>query len=168
VWGEANSEFAVAWLSRLPVARSENHKLPVFAKTLLELRVEGIQLLATHLVHGNDVARRGEEVDAILARVEPPTVLVGDFNAARADDEVGEPAPPEVLRPVDRRSVERVVAAGFRDAYRSLHADRGWTYESWRPFLRLDFVFARDVDVTRCDVVETDASDHFALVAELS
>ena len=52
VYGEANSEFAVAWLSRVPVARAENHRLPVLEKTLLEIEVDGRRLFATHLSAG--------------------------------------------------------------------------------------------------------------------
>src|SRR5689334_44628 len=40
VYGEANSEFAIAWLSRLPIVQSQNHRLPILAKTLLEIVVE--------------------------------------------------------------------------------------------------------------------------------
>jgi endonuclease/exonuclease/phosphatase family metal-dependent hydrolase len=118
-------------------------------------------------VHGDDRGLRTSEAEAILERVAAPTVLVGDFNAVRAADEVGEPAPPEVLRPVDRRTTELVVAAGFTDAYRALHDDRGWTYESWHPFVRLDYVFAQGVEVASCEIVRSDASDHFALVADV-
>jgi len=37
VYGEANSEFALAWLCRLPIVQSRNHRLPVLSKTLLEV-----------------------------------------------------------------------------------------------------------------------------------
>jgi hypothetical protein len=33
--GPANSEFAIAWLSQLPIKRSHNHRLEVLAKTFL-------------------------------------------------------------------------------------------------------------------------------------
>ena len=162
VYGEANSEFAVAWLSRVPVERFENHRLPVLAKTLLEIEAGGLRFYSTHLVHGDVVAQREREVEAILGVVRAPCLLVGDFNAVHPEDEVG-----EGLHAVDRRSVELVLEAGLTDAYRALHDERGWTYKSWDPFLRLDYVFKQGVEVARCDVVETDASDHFALVAEL-
>ncbi len=166
VYGEANSEFAVAWLSRLPVDRVENHRLPVFAKTLLEMEIGGVQLLATHLVHGDAAEQRAAEVEAILDRVRPPAVLVGDFNAVRPDDEVGEPPRGENLRLLDRRSIELILTSGMRDCYRSLHDAHGWTYKAWHPFLRIDFVFAQGLESRSCDVVEADASDHFAVVAD--
>ena len=162
VYGEANSEFAVALLSRLRVERFVNHRLPALAKTLLEIEAGGLRFYATHLVHGDVSTKREREVEAILGAVRAPCLLVGDFNAVHPEDEVG-----EGVHAVDRRSVELVLEAGFTDAYRALHDDRGWTYKSWDPFLRLDYVFAHGVDVTRCDVVESDASDHFALLAEL-
>src|SRR5262245_4328614 len=30
VYGEANTKYSVAWLSRLPIRRAENHRRPVF------------------------------------------------------------------------------------------------------------------------------------------
>src|SRR6266513_448029 len=56
VYGEANSDYAVAWLSRLPVARTENHRLPLLDKTLVEVEVDGLRLFATHLSAGRTKA----------------------------------------------------------------------------------------------------------------
>jgi endonuclease/exonuclease/phosphatase family metal-dependent hydrolase len=172
VYGEANSEFAVVWLSRVPVARAMNHRLPQLEKTLLEIEVDGRRLFATHLSAGRtraDEPRRVAEVEAILAHVGDGNVLVGDFNAVHPDDEVGDP-PSEEQAPADyvsRRPIERVLEAGFTDCFRALNpGERGWTYLAWRPWARLDYVFARR-HVRSCEVVETQASDHFAVVAEL-
>jgi len=48
----------VVWLSRLPVIRAENHRLPVLAKTLVEIEIlwDGIPvaLFATHLKAGQN------------------------------------------------------------------------------------------------------------------
>jgi endonuclease/exonuclease/phosphatase family metal-dependent hydrolase len=170
-YGEANSEFAVAWLSRLPVARSENHRLPVLEKTLLEVEVRGMRLCTTHLSAGRTLAdepHRIAEAEAIVAEIGATAdVVVGDFNAVHTDDEVGTPPPEEELEHVSRRPVEVVLAAGFVDSFRELHpGDSGWTYVAWQPWARLDHVFTTKVPTT-CDVIETDASDHFALVAEL-
>jgi endonuclease/exonuclease/phosphatase family metal-dependent hydrolase len=168
VYGEANSPFAVAWLSRLPIERAQNHRLPVLEKTLLEIEVAGLRLLATHLSAGRTKAhepRRISEVEAILSIAGGAGALVGDFNAVHPDDEIGEPPPEEPLEHVSRRPVELVLEAGFTDCYRSRHDDAGWTYLSWRPWVRIDFVFARR-SPQACEVVETDASDHFALAAD--
>jgi endonuclease/exonuclease/phosphatase family metal-dependent hydrolase len=168
-YGEGNSAFAVAWLSRLPVERAQNHRLPVLEKTLLEIEVAGLRLFTTHLSAGRTKAhepRRIAETEAILDVARVADVLVGDFNAVHPDDDVGEAPPQEQLEHVSRRPVELVLDAGFTDCYRSLHDDAGWTYLSWQPWARIDFVFARDRRSRRCDVVESDASDHFAVVAE--
>ena len=70
VFGEANSEYHVARLSRLPIRRSENHRLPILAKTLLEIEVAWrgtpLSLFATHLGSRWDVHRPSEETPAVL------------------------------------------------------------------------------------------------------
>jgi exodeoxyribonuclease III len=39
IFGEAKSGFHVAWLSRMPVLRSENHRLPALTRALLKIEV---------------------------------------------------------------------------------------------------------------------------------
>ena len=173
VYGEANNAFAVAWLSRLPVERTQNHRLAVLDKTLLEIEAGGLRLFATHLFAGRapeDEPRRVAEVEAILDRIGGAGgMLVGDFNSTHPSDATGAP-PAEEDAPggyVSRRPVEIVLEHGFVDCFRALHAERGWTYTSEHLWARFDFVFARGLRPRSCRVVETDASDHFALVAEV-
>ena len=176
VHGDANSRFDVAWLTRRPVDRAENHRLPELAKTLLEIELDGVRLYATHLVHGRNVAAgraRLREVDTIgevLARGDGSHVLVGDLNAVHPDDELGEPDEP--LEHVSREPVARLLEAGYVDAFRSERADEhGWTYTTSQPWARLDHVLVRGVAVRACDVVTAaparEASDHFPVVADL-
>jgi endonuclease/exonuclease/phosphatase family metal-dependent hydrolase len=170
VYGEANGPFAVAWLSRSQVERAQNHRLPVLEKTLLEIEVAGLRLFATHLSAGRskaDEPRRIAETEAILEVGRSADMLVGDFNAVHPDDEIGDPPPEEQLEHVSRRPVELVLDAGFTDCYRSLHDEAGWTYLSWHPWARIDFVFGRR-SAQACEVVETDASDHFPVVADFA
>jgi endonuclease/exonuclease/phosphatase family metal-dependent hydrolase len=145
--------------------------LPVLEKTLLEVEVAGRRLFATHLSAGRTKAeepRRVAEVEAVLARVGDGDLLAGDFNAVHPSDEIGTP-PPEEHAPTDyisRRPIELVLEAGFVDCFRELHpGERGWTYLAWHPWARLDYFFARR-PARSCEVVETRASDHFALVAD--
>jgi endonuclease/exonuclease/phosphatase family metal-dependent hydrolase len=176
VYGEANSEFAIAWLSRLPIERAVNHRAPVFGKTLLEVQVDGRRLYTTHLVHGRtkpDADHRVEEVREILPRVRDQCVLVGDFNAVHPDDDLGSPPPEEQASSdfVAREPIRLLVESGFIDCYRALHpAERGWTYKTSHPWVRLDYVFARGLEPLACEVVveANGASDHFPLVAELA
>jgi len=50
-FGEANSEFHVAWLSRLTNINTENYRLSILAKTLLEIEIlwEGVPLSFSRL-----------------------------------------------------------------------------------------------------------------------
>jgi len=176
VYGEANSRFAVAWLSRFPVVRSENHRPAVLEKTLLEVELEDALLLTTHLSAGRTLAdepRRIAEVEAVLSCVGGrECLLVGDFNAVHPNDEIGKPPAEEELDHVSRRPIELVLEAGFTDCFRALHPDaRGWTYLAHRSWARLDYVFASPSwTVERCEVVVDagPASDHFPVIAEMS
>jgi len=179
VHGDANSRFGVAWLSRRPVSYAENHRLPELAKTLLEIRVGELRLFATHLVHGRDRASeraRVREVEAILevlARVDGPHLVAGDLNAVHPDEDVGEPPPEEELEYVSRQPIERLLDAGYGDAFRDLHAaETPWTYLTWHPWARLDHVLVKGVEVVAAAVVTAapaaDASDHFAFVAAVA
>ena len=169
-WGEANSPFAVAWLSRSP-GRVTNHRLPVLEKTLLELELEGLRLFATHLSAGRKLAdepRRIREMQAVLEVARDGDLLVGDFNAVNPEDEVGQPT--EALEHVSRRPIELALDAGFVDAFRSLHPEHGWTYTTAHPWARLDYVLAKGLAVRKCSVVTSacDASDHFPVAADLA
>jgi len=187
VFGEANSAFHVAWLTRLPLAGWQNHRLPSLAKTLLELRIEWegqpLALFATHLHHDPlDEDRRVAEVGAILDVVRGcpcPHLLVGDFNALAPGDPVGPPPDEQdgqryaAARATAGRAIPLVLDAGDTDCYRALHPDApGYTYRADHPWLRIDYAFASPGLASRlvaCDVLTGDeaasASDHFPLVA---
>jgi endonuclease/exonuclease/phosphatase family metal-dependent hydrolase len=178
VYGEANSPYAVAWLSALPVQATTNHRLAILEKTLLKVDLGGVGLFATHLRAGRterDADLRTEEVKAILETIgDAECLLVGDLNAVNPDDEVGVPPPEQRLEFVAREPIRRFLEAGFVDCFRRHHpAERGWTYLTWQPWARLDFVLARGElagRVSSCHVVTGDdalrASDHFPVVAD--
>jgi exodeoxyribonuclease-3 len=188
VVGEGNADYHVAWLSRLPVRRSENHRLPELAKTLLEVEVvsrgEPIRLFAAHLAssHEEHVYPRAGELRAILNVLRKaggdPHLLVGDLNALQPDDAVGMP-PPGVVPRGDaapgalRRVLGPLAEFEYTDCYRACHpGEPGFTYPADAPWLRLDYVFAAPPMAARlsaCEVVAGDiaarASDHFPVVA---
>jgi exodeoxyribonuclease-3 len=192
VYGEANSPFAVAWLSRLPIVSSQNHRLPLLAKTLLQVEVEWngapLQLFGTHLVAGRteqDGAQRAEEAQAIVEQIGTlgqagvgPHLLVGDFNALHPDDGVAELPDGAQTEFLARRPIEHVLEAGYVDSYRQLHPDGaqspGYTYAASHPWVRIDFIFTSpDLAgrLRRCDVIMSPlaarASDHLPMLAEL-
>jgi exodeoxyribonuclease III len=172
IFGESDSEFRVAWLSRLPVSRVCNHQLPVFykgppskftmQKTLLGIDVEWngsvLHLYTTHLQarypDEYEECRLGE-VEAILGEIQPiqvePLLLVGDLNAFAPDDPVdflpiGEEdfADPRLIQQGKRLAIARLLEAGLVDCYRVLHPGQaGYTGNPRRrPSMRIDYCFA--------------------------
>ena len=186
-FGRANNPFHVAWLSRLPLTRSANHRLPTLAKTLLEIEVlwDGapLRLFATHLAAGQDTLHPAQEAPIILELLRPlgeqPHLLVGDFNALHPGDTVGPPPwgeekMHEAIEDDPRQAIRAILADGYVDCYRALHRDTpGYTYPADTPWLRLDYIFASPslaVRLVACDVVDgaqaANVSDHFPLWAE--
>ncbi len=196
-FGEANSPYHVAWLSRHPVIREENYRLAVLAKTLLKIEVqwEGspLALFATHLQHGRSPEQeqyRGMEMQAILeilrAHSEQPHMLMGDFNSLAPTDIpdianhlITSPNKSEELMQEGqfvRDVIPVLLQAGYVDSYRTLHLSTpGYTYKLPRPSLRLDYIFIPPTLTSRlqaCDVVTGQeaeiASDHLPILAEFS
>jgi exodeoxyribonuclease III len=184
IFGEANDGYHVAWLSRLPIRRSQNHRLPTLAKTLLEIEVAWngllVSLFATHLASRWDGWSPVDEVPTILGVLAAcrgrPHLLVGDLNALRPGDAVGLPPQGEHKRgdAVDgapRRAIGLLLEAGYVDTYREIHPhDPGYTYPTSTPWLRIDYHFASPelaVRLSGSDVVNDElakqASDHFPL-----
>lgn len=188
-FGEANSDFHIAWLSRLPIRSTRNHRHAIFTKTLLEVTVEQergdeVTLFATHLSAGSGEAepRRLQEVEAIVDVMRSvagrPHLLVGDLNAMPPGEAPGQP-PEGELADVRGEALVPLLAAGYVDCYRALHpwnpVAPGYTYPTDHPWLRLDYIFASPEMAPRlraCDIV-TDAdaarcSDHFPIWAEFA
>ncbi len=195
VCGEANNGLDhVAWLSRLPIVRAKDHRVPIFAKTLLEIEIvaDGTPLIlfATHLKAGRGQEkeqRRVAEVQAILdilqTRAGQPHLLMGDLNSLHPQDQpdtaaylTTEPAEKgdDLYDMQRRRALLRLLSAGYVDCYRALYpTESGYTYKLPTPGLRLDYIFASPDLAQRlavCEVVtggeaET-ASDHYPIWAE--
>lgn len=191
-FGEANSEFSIAWLSRVPPVHVENRRLPILAKTLLEIELTWerapVRLFATHLRAGREREHdlyRAEEMRAVLdvlrASNEVPHLLVGDLNTVSPADPVG--TPPATAEVEDRGPgtslltravIPLLLEAGYVDCYRVRHsAEPGYTYQPPEPWLRLDYIFTSPHLTGRlqaCDVVvdveAAVASDHFPVWAE--
>ena len=187
VFGQANNPFHIAWLSRLPVTRHENHRLPGLAKTLLEIEVvwdgQPLQLFATHLAAGRDPLHPAEEAPVIIERLRTVArerhLLVGDFNALHPDDTVGTPPPSftgmhEGVKSDPRAAIRCILNAGYVDCFRALHPScPGYTFPAENAWLRLDYIFALPgmaSQLAACEIVDSvqarHASDHLPLVAE--
>ncbi len=193
IFGEANNEFHVSWLSRLPLLRSQNHRLPELTKTLLEIELfwerRHVHLFATHLQSGRDAEHEWQRVEEMRAIIEIMRragdhlhLLVGDLNTLRPGDPTGvsqlpadiaEEKSKEVAH-LPREVIPLLLAAGYIDCYRLMHPGApGYTFKLPNFYLRLDYAFASPEMVLHlhsCDVVSNEeakiASDHLPIVAE--
>jgi len=120
---------------------------------------------------------------ASLAGRETNAVLAGDFNTLAPGERLDWAQLPRRFRvlawlsgrTIRWQTIQIMLDAGFLDAFRVLHPDdAGHTFPTWRPHVRLDFVFVPGTfagGVKRCEVANGDgakaASDHFPLVTEL-
>ncbi len=191
-WG-ARPGHSLGFMSRQKVARYEWHKPPGARHPFLEIVPAGTDLLifGLHLsaVHSNWTERRRmRELRATLGSIERHQqgfhVLAGDFNTLAPGELLDARLLPPRLRAllwlgggrVRYETVKIMLDAEYADGYRTLHPpDPGFTFPTWSPHVRLDFVFLPERFLERlkeCRVVNTPptaarASDHFPLLAHL-
>jgi endonuclease/exonuclease/phosphatase family metal-dependent hydrolase len=154
-------EYGNALLIRGSLTNAEQFRLPVLpgneARAAVVARADvdgvGLSVAATHLQnrHGGPpptVAGAAEQLEQLavvldaLARRPRPRVLLGDLNM-----------PPEVVVPV-------LAAAGYTVA------DSEPTVVVGAPKFRIDYVAVDGLEIGAGEVLDTDVSDHRALVAE--
>ena len=191
----ARKNHSIGFISRREVSYYEWH-YPAGAKhSFLEIvpadseaRIFGLHLSARFSKW--DERRRAREIRSLLEGIkrhqEGLHVLVGDFNTL-APGEVLElhrlPAWIRALiwisgRKLQRETIQFMLDAGYVDCYRNLHPDeRGYSFPTWDPHVRLDYVFMPKGFATRlieCEVVIEPkeivraASDHCPLMSRLS
>ena len=192
VWA-ARPGHSLGFLSRLEIAHHEWHRPPGARHPFLEIvpagtefRVFGLHLSA---VHSNWTERRRvRELRALLDGIERHQegfhVLVGDFNTLAPGELLDARRLPARLRPliwlsggrIRWQTIQMLLDARYVDGYRLLHpGDPGFTFPTWDPHIRLDYVFLPEPfagRLTSCEVVRGDAaaapaSDHFPLLADL-
>lgn len=191
----AHPGYSLAFLSRLPVARHEWHRPRGSKRHFIEIEPEGLGLhvYGVHLsaVHSFFTERRRmRELRSMLAWVGTREtdfhVFAGDFNTLAPGDVLHWRQLPMRLRPmvwlsggsVRYQTIQIMLASGYLDAFRQLHPkeERGYTFPTWDPHVRLDFVFLPERFRDRlkgCRVLTDEpamkvASDHFPLLAELN
>ena len=190
----AREKHSIGYISRTEVAYHEWH-YPAGAKhSFLEIvpaettaRIFGLHLSARFSKW--DERRRMGEIRSLLNGIERHQhgfhVLVGDFNTlapGEALDLWRLPAWIRALifisgRKLQRETIQIVLDAGYMDGFRTLHEDeRGYTFPTWDPHVRLDYVFVPKTfseKLITCDVVLEPAevikaaSDHCPLLAQL-
>jgi exodeoxyribonuclease-3 len=184
---------SLACMSRDPLEHVAWHRPRVSRHAFLEIvpaggrwRIFGVHLSAVHAAWTE--ARRRLEMRALLQAIEQhqhgPHALVGDFNTLAPGELLDPRALPARLRAlvwlsggrIRWRTIQAVLDAGYRDAFRHLHPDVvGYTFPTWGPHVRLDYLFVPERSLGRvagCSVFMPDAaggaSDHYPLLAELT
>lgn len=187
----AKPDYSLGYAARVKVAqhiwnrpRGSRH---AFLELVLEdgTRIFGVHLSAVHAAWTE--YRRVRELRALLASIKRHQhgfhLLAGDFNTVAPGDIFDMMKLPHRLRAlvylsggqIRWRTIRTVLDAGYADVYRDAHGASisGFTFPTWGPHVRLDYVFVPTVfrnRVTSCEVFMHDAapaaSDHYPLVAE--
>ena len=185
---------SIAYAGRIEVAHHAWHHPAGSRHPFMEIvladehtRVFGLHLSARFSKWSE--RRRAREVGALLEGIrqhqEGFHVLVGDFNTLAPGELLDAQKLPPRLRAlvwlsggrVRYQTIQILLAAGYADAFRRLHPeDLGYTFPTWDPHVRLDFVFTpkqHEGRVTDCRVLTEnpkvkEASDHFPLLAHLT
>ena len=192
----AKPDYSLGYGARVPI-RSHIWNRPrgsrhAFLEVVLpdESRIFGVHLSAVHAAWTE--YRRVLELRALLASIKRHQhgfhVLAGDFNTVAPGDIFDKMKLPHRLRAlvylsggqIRWRTVHTILDAGYADVYRDTHGldpqgatISGFTFPTWGPHVRLDYVFVPTVfreRITSCEVFMHDAaqaaSDHYPLIAE--
>ena len=191
----ARERHSIGYLSRQEIAYHEWHYPAGARHSFLELvplagkesRVFGLHLSARFSKW--DERRRAREIRALLDGIKRHQdgfhILVGDYNTLAPGEELELDKLPAWLRALiwisgrklQRDTIQVALDAGYLDCYRMLHKeDKGYTFPTWDPHVRLDYAFAPKAfadRVLKCEVVTEPAammkagSDHLPLLVEL-
>lgn len=190
-WASSKGE-SLAFMSRRKVRHFEWHHPRLSRHAFLEidpgpgeLRIFGVHLSALYSAWTE--RHRVIELRALLATIKRHQrgfhLLVGDFNTLAPGDLLDFRKLPNRLRAlvwlsggrIQWRTIQLVLDAGYIDAYRVRHGTAtGYTFPSWAPHVRLDYVFTPtgfSSRIHRCEIVTHPAapaaSDHLPLLAEV-
>jgi exodeoxyribonuclease-3 len=190
-WAATKGE-SLAFMSRRVVRRFEWHHPRFSRHAFLEidpgpgaLRIFGLHLSALYSAWTE--RHRMIELRALLASIKQHQhgfhILTGDFNTLAPGDLLDFRKLPHRLRAlvwlsggrIRWRTIQMVLDAGYLDAYRVLHGpDAGYSFPTWAPHVRLDYVFTPagfSSRIRACEIVTHSAaaaaSDHFPLLAEV-
>ena len=191
----ARRNHSIGFLSRHEVEYHEWHYPAGARHSFLEIipaggeaRVFGLHLSARFSKW--DERRRTREIrsllDGIKRHQEGFHVLVGDFNTLAPGEALNIDRMPAWIRALiwisgrklQRETIQMMLDAGYNDGYRMLHPDvKGYTFPTWDPHVRLDYVFVPKAFSKRlltCEVIcepkdqVRAASDHCPLITELA
>jgi exodeoxyribonuclease-3 len=189
----AHPNHSVAFMSRIPVTHHEWHRPAPSRRAFLEIVPAGdpMRIFGVHLsaVHSNwTEQRRARELrarlDGIAHHQQGFHLVTGDFNTLAPGEELDVARLPYRLQAafwltggrIRWETIQIMLDARYLDAYRMLHPkDAGFTFPTWDPHVRLDYVFVPGGAVQRlkrCEVMSSapgmkEASDHLPLLAEV-
>ncbi|MEO6724743.1 MAG: endonuclease/exonuclease/phosphatase family protein [Blastocatellia bacterium] len=189
----ARAGHSLGFMSRVEIAHYEWHRPPGARHSFLEIVPAGTEfrIFGLHLraIHSNWTERgRVREIRALLKGIEQHQhgfhVLTGDFNTLAPGELFEMRLLPLRLRPliwlsggsVQWKTIQVLLDAHYADGYRLLHPlEKGFTFPTWSPHLRLDYLFLPSAFTDRlkdCQVLNgngsgTQASDHFPLLTQL-
>jgi exodeoxyribonuclease III len=192
-WG-AQLGFSTGFLSRRGVTHHAWHHPRGSRHAFLELSLERVEcrLFGLHLsawFSKWSERRRAREIRALLHGIREHQhgfhLIAGDFNALAPGERLQVGRMPRWIRAmvwlsgrdIARDTIQSMLDASYADAWRLKHdGDPGYTFPTWDPHVRLDYVFVPERDaerVRRCEIVATpsvskSASDHFPLLADVS
>jgi exodeoxyribonuclease-3 len=189
-WGTSRRQ-SLGFLTRQTVDHFEWRQPRISRHAFLELVTAGggMHLFGVHLsaVHAAWTERRRllevrALIETVAARAKGFHLLAGDFNTLAPGELLDTNRLPWRLRPfvwmsggtIRWRTIQQVIDAGYADVFRSQRpGEPGFTFPSWEPHLRLDYVFAPADStrrITHCQVVHTESavrgSDHLPVVVE--
>ncbi|HEY0386468.1 MAG TPA: endonuclease/exonuclease/phosphatase family protein [Pyrinomonadaceae bacterium] len=189
----AQPAHSIAYMSRIEVAHHEWH-YPLGARhSFLEMRLAGSEarIFGLHLTARFSKwseRRRASEIRALLDGIKQHQagfhVLVGDFNTLAPGELLDVRRMPYWIRAliwisgrdIQRETIQVMLDAQYVDGYRVLYPEeKGYTFPTWDPHLRLDYLFlpARyrrrllELQVIREAAEVATASDHFPFLAQL-
>lgn len=163
---EERRRYGLAVLSRLPIIAKTNHeiarltyddvatRLPGFPVVTLDVGGRPLHVFNTHLDYRPAPAIRRlqiAEMLEVMEDVDGSTILLGDLNARPDAEELD------------------TLFARFNDAWRLRGAGDGYTFPADAPDRRIDYILVSDdIGVDSVAVLESTASDHRPIVAELT
>lgn len=191
----ARRNHSIGFLSRQEVDYHEWHYPAGARHSFLEIvpagssaRIFGLHLSARFSKW--DERRRAREIRSLLDGIKRHQngfhALVGDFNTLAPGEALNVNRMPTWIRALiwisgrklQRETIQLMLDAGYGDGFRMLNKDdKGYTFPTWDPHVRLDYVFVPKTFSDRLEKVEVitepkervrAASDHCPLVAELS
>lgn len=162
--GEHRRQYGTAVISKYPILSAENHLLtnipyPVnpteqrgLLETVINVRGNYVHFYNTHLDNKRAEQRdlQIREILDIAKQKEGTSIFVGDFNAT--------PESSEILK----------MTADYKDVFAELGQNDDFTIPVDKPDRRIDYIFtSEDVKIRTGEVINTNASDHLPITAEL-